>query len=184
MKYLLSLLLILSSPAFAQTNRQLFDDFHRVYENSDFDRMDTLLADDFTLIQNGKAGSNKVDYMIYMMNWNKVFDTKWNVVSVQQTGQLIKSIEYDSDIFNDHFYDGKMKYQYTYAFDKNKIKSITVDTLPGTAQLKTTFNSRYGRFYKWVSATFPERVRYLEQADKATVLKQKELLEKYLHTLN
>ena len=57
-----------------------------------------------------------------MVDWNKTFNTKWNVVSVREVGEQTKSIEYDTDIFNDYFYSGKMKYQYTYTFFKSKIK--------------------------------------------------------------
>jgi hypothetical protein len=180
MKLLFTLLLSLSSLPSFQTNRKIFDDFHRVFEQSDFEKMDALLADDFTLIEKGKPGSSKIDYLKYIINWNKTFDTKWNIVSVEETGAFIKSIEYDSDIFNDFFYGDKMKFQYTYAFDKNKLKSIAVDTLPGTAKLRATFDERFRKFYSWVYFNFPDKLQYLNQADKNAIVKEKELLEKYI----
>ncbi|MGG9963127.1 hypothetical protein [Ferruginibacter sp. SUN106] len=183
MKYLITFLLLsFSLPSF-QTNRQIFDDFHRVFEQSDFEKMDLLLTEDFSLVQDGKVSSNKIEYLKYMMNWNKAFNTKWNVVSVEEAGQQIKSIEYDSDIFNDYFYGDKMKFKYTYSFDKTKLKSITIDTLPGTAKLRATFDERFRKFYNWVYFNFPDKLQYLNQADKQAVLKEKELLEKYLVSL-
>ncbi|GAB2805790.1 nuclear transport factor 2 family protein [Ferruginibacter profundus] len=183
MKYLFTLLLLsFSLPSF-QSNRQIFNDFHLAFEQSDFEKMDGLLTEDFSLLQDGKVSSNKTEYLKYMMNWNKAFNTKWNVVSVEEAGQQVKSIEYDSDIFNDHFYGDKMKFKYTYSFDKNKLKSIAVDTLPGTAKLRAIFDERFRKFYNWVYFNFPGKLQYLNQGDKQSALKEKELLEKYLLSL-
>jgi hypothetical protein len=122
MKYLITLLLVSFAIQPPKTKRQLFDDFHTIFAKRDFVKMDSLLTADFTgLNESGKVSFTKPDYIQYMAEWNTVFGTKWNVVSIKQAGETIKSIEYDTDMFNDFFYDkGKMKFQYTYFFEKYK----------------------------------------------------------------
>jgi hypothetical protein len=182
MKYFLALLMVSAIVQPPKTKRQLFDDFHSLFAKRDFVKMDSLLTDDFTgLDEMGNVSFTKPDYIQYMAEWNTVFNTKWNVVTIKQAGESIKSIEYDTDIFNDFFYDkGKMKYQYTYFFEERKIKSIRVDTLPGAARLGAVFQNRFKQFFRWVSVNHPAKMKYCSGKDKEAAIEVKALLEKYI----
>jgi hypothetical protein len=179
-KYLIILILVGCSTAPVRTNRQLFDDFHTSFAKGDFEKMNQLLADDFIFILDGKVSSLKADYIKYMSEWNKTFDTKWNVVSVQEVGDQIQSIEYDTDIYNNFFYGGPMRYRYTYSLSKNRIQRLTADSLKGTGNLRIAFEDRFRSFYEWVTLKFPDKLKYFSSSDKASAIAQKELLQKYL----
>ncbi len=183
MKYLLCTLMISFFSLPPSPNRQAFGDFHIFFKDRDFTRLSDLLTDDFKLVQDGKVTSKKAEYVLYMLDWNKALDTKWNVVSTEESGGIIKSIEYDSDIFNDYFYGDKMKLRYTYSFSNHKIKTLNVDTLPGTAKLYAEFDKRFGAFYQWVSALYPDNVKYLQMRDRTAAINIKSMLEKYLVTV-
>jgi hypothetical protein len=182
MKYFLALLLVCAVAQPPKAKRQLFDDFHTFFARRDFAKMDSLLTHDFTgLNENGAVSFTKPDYIQYMAEWNTVFDTKWNVVSIKQTGKTITSIEYDTDMFQNYFYGNeKMKFQYTYFFEGDKIRNIRADTLPGAARLGTVFKSRFRQFFRWVSVNYPGKMKYCSGKDRESAIAVKALLEKYI----
>lgn len=107
-KYLLGLILMSGLFSCNRTNKQLFDDFHRIYEKKDFKAMNALLTDDFVAFnENGEITFTKPSYIDYIAQWNRAFETKWHVESVTENANQIKSIEYDTDIYNDYFNGGK-----------------------------------------------------------------------------
>jgi hypothetical protein len=182
MKYFFAFVLLTAFVQPPKTKRQLFNDFHTFFAKRDFVKMNALLTDDFTgLNENGEISFTKPDYIQYMAEWNTVFNTKWNVISIQQAGETIKSIEYDTDIFQNYFYGNeKMKSQYTYIFEANKIKNIRIDTLPGAARLGAVFQSRFNGFFRWVYANYPAKTKYCSGKDKESATEVKVLLEKYI----
>ncbi|MFT3909054.1 MAG: hypothetical protein QM737_06470 [Ferruginibacter sp.] len=186
MKYILLFIISTYMLQPVKTNRQLFDDFHTIYAKHDFKKMNELLADDFVGLDEKEAVSfTKPGYIGYMTDWNMVFDTKWNVESVSEKGSLIKSIEYDTDIFNDYFYGGsKCRIEYTYTFEKDKIKSIQTKHAPGTDELETVYDERFGKFYEWVSFNYPAKLKYCTKRDKQSAIETKKLLEAYLVFVN
>lgn len=166
-----------------KTNRELFDDFHTIYENRDFDKMRAFLADDFTgidLDENNDVVFRKADYVQYMVDWNATFDTKWNVEKVWEEAGLIKSIEYDTDVFNYFFYDGKkVKIEYTYRFVNDKLKVIKMKDLPETVETRKIFSQRFGDFYRWVQNTHPLKADHCRRRDKTAAVEIKALLKEY-----
>jgi hypothetical protein len=181
-KYLLILLIAGCSQVPVKTHRQLFDDFHTSYASADFEKMNQLLADDFKFINNGQLTSQKNDYIRFMTDWSKTFDTKWNVVSVQELGNTIQSIEFDTDIYNDFFQEGKMHYRYTYSFKGNSIQSIRADTLAGAGKSDLAYGKKLQAFHDWVEVKFPDKEKYLNGTDKQSAVAQKALLEQYIAT--
>ncbi|MEO8771195.1 MAG: nuclear transport factor 2 family protein [Ferruginibacter sp.] len=181
MKYLLAFIFISFSFAPTKTNRQLFDDFHTIFAKADFKAMDTLLADRFVgLNESGGVGFKRAEYIEYMAGWNQAFKTKWNVVSIEEDGNFIKSVEYDTDIWNDYFYDGIKKTKYIYSFSNDKIATIQVDTVAGAAQIELAAGVRFRKFYKWVAFNFPEKMKVIDKQDKASAMETKMVFEKYL----
>ncbi|MEO6670239.1 MAG: hypothetical protein ABIN36_12230 [Ferruginibacter sp.] len=181
MKYLLALIFLCFTFAPTKTNRQLFDDFHTIFAKGDFVSMDTLLADVFFgLNESGRVSFRKPDYIEYMAGWNLAFNTKWNVVSVEEDGKFIKSIEYDTDIWNDYFYGGVKKTKYIYSFRNDKITAIRTDTVPGTAEIETAAAVRFRKFYNWVSINFPAKLKTIDKRDKASAMETKLIFENYL----
>jgi hypothetical protein len=181
MKCLLAFLFISFSFAPTKTNRQLFDDFHTIFAKGDFVAMDTLLADGFFgLNESGRVSFQKPDYIEYMAGWNQAFKTKWNVVSVEEDGKFIKSIEYDTDIWNDYFYGGVKKTRYIYSFRNDKIAAIRIDTVPGTLLIKAAAAERFRKFYQWVSIHFPEKIKNIDNRDKQSAIETRMIFENYL----
>jgi hypothetical protein len=181
MRYSLLLLTLFLYNLEFTTNRQLFDEFHIAYEKSDFKKIDTLLSETFVgLNEKGSISFIKAEYIQYIAEWNKTFETKWNVESIQEDEETIKSIEYDTDMFNNYFYGGKMKYQYTYSFKNNKIRSIRVDTLPGASKIGHEFRNKFGKFYDWVSTKYPGKEKFCLGKDRQSAIIIKDLLGQYL----
>lgn len=181
MKYLLAFLFISFSFVPTKTNRQLFDDFHTIFAKADFKAMDTLLTDNFFgLDESGRVSFQKPDYIEYMSGWNQVFKTKWNVVSVEEDGKFIKSIEYDTDIWNDYFYGEPKKTKYIYSFRVDKLAAIRVDTVPGTARILADAGKRFKKFHEWVSFNFPGKMESLTKRDKQSAIETRMIFEKYL----
>ena len=184
MKYILIAVVLISCFGIPpKTHKQLFDDFHTYFEKADRVQMDQLLTNDFKgLDENNHVSFRKPEYLDYMFGWNQVFGTKWNVVSVKEEKDKIISVEFDSDIFNNYFFDGKKETIYVYSFKNDKIQSIKVDTLPGNAAKTLIFNKRFTQFYNWVVINFPGKSGYCRGSDKASAMEVKALLEKYLVT--
>jgi hypothetical protein len=182
LKYISAFLLLSCSAGTTKTHRELFDDFHTYFEKADFDKMDQLLEDSFVMTDSHGERDLKPDYMKYMMDWNKTFDTKWNVISVIDFGNKIISIEYDTDIFNDYFYNGKMKYRYTYTFNGNHISGLSSEALPEDDELRVNFHDRFKKFMDWVSVNHPAKTGYFTKRDKHSAEETKILLAEYLKT--
>lgn len=181
MKYLILFILFSFTLPADKTSKQLFKDFHIYFEQRNFTKMDQLLADDFAgLNEKGEVSFKKTEYIAYMKDWNETFNTKWNVVKVTYSKEGASSIEYDTDIFNDYFYNGKMKIQYTYVFSKNQIKSITTVPLPGAAELENNFQNRFGKFTEWVKLNHRDKLKYCFERDKKSATETKALLTDYL----
>ena len=180
MKFLFSIILFFCLPL-NKTNRELFDDFHKIFEKGDFKAMDALLSDDFVgLNEEGKISFSRSEYIAYMQEWNHVFKTKWNVVSVEIKGNLISSIEYDTDMYNDYFYGGKKTTQYIYSFSKNRIKSIQTLNTESGIKGEIIFQERFDKFYNWVNSNYPSKIIYCTRYDKEAATEIKSLLQKYL----
>jgi hypothetical protein len=182
MKSIVTLLLLTFTLSLQKNNRQLFNDFHIIYEKADFKAMNALLSDDFVgLNEKEEVSFEKKEYIDYMRDWNQVFKTKWNIVSVKEEGNTIRSIEYDTDAYNDYFYGGKRKVIYIYSFQNEKIKSIKTITTEEGMKADAVFENRYSRFYQWVSERYPEKLRFCGNSyDKRSAIEVKKLLELYL----
>lgn len=183
LKYILVFSLFSCASVPAKNHRQFFDDFHTYFEKADFDKMGHLLDDDFIITNSHGNPDPKTDYIKYMTDWNKTFDTKWHVISVDNSGDEIKSIEYDTDIFNDYFYNGKMKYLYTYTFSGDHITRLNAETMPGDDQLRVNFRERFKKFMDWVSQNHPEKLVFCTKRDKHSAEEIKLLLENYLNNI-
>ena len=185
MKYILAFIFISCAFTPARTNRELFDDFHIFFAKADFKSMDNLLSESFFCMNQARNSSSpKTEYIEYMQGWNQVFKTKWNVESVEEDGQFIKSIEYDTDAWNDYFYGEKKRYRFIYTFNKagDKITSLRYDTLPGAQRIEFTSQARYSKFHKWIEENYPGKLKYCEDMNKQSAIEMKALLDKYLGT--
>jgi hypothetical protein len=184
-KFLFTAVMSLSFFVSDKKPKELFDDFHTYYEKADFVKMDQLLSDNFVGLNNkGAVSFTKETYLSYMKEWNQVFKTKWNIVSWKLKGRQIISIEYDSDIFNDYFYGGKKTTQYTYTFLNDKIKSIRTDPTADEKNASEIFNNRFTKFYEWVYANYPTKIKYCTAYDYESAMEVKKLLETYLPVIN
>ena len=183
MKLILALLIASLPHSHAKSNMQLFKDFHTIYAKADFSAMDKLLSSDFVFLNyKGEVESTRIEYMDYMEGWNQVFKTKWNVESVKTVGNSVKSVEYDTDMFNDYFYGNlKHKIEYTYLFDENnKIKSIQTKTAKESLKSERILVQRFSKFLKWVYEKYPSKVKCCSLYDKQSAIEVKNLLENYL----
>ncbi len=180
MKYICVIAMTACFALFPFKNRDLFNDFHDYFAQRDFVKMEKLLSADFASKSSGGSEMNKAAYIQYMAEWNTVFDTKWNVVSVTEKGDKIISEEYDNDMFNDYFFGSPQHYQYTYSFAGNTITRVDVDTIPGSRIKEAIFNERFGQFAAWVRARYPESLRYLGRYDKEAAEAVKYMLTEYI----
>lgn len=180
MKYLIYTLVLFCSCTIPKSNKEIFEEFHNAYETSDISKLENLLTEDFELVQYNKINSYKHSYLEFLSNWDKTFNTKWNVVSIKESGQLIESVEYDSDLFNDYFWGGKMPLKYTYYFKGNKISKLHVDTLPGSTERIIEFNNKYATFHEWVLTKYPEKSECFSAKDEHAIIELKKLLDEYI----
>ena len=182
MKLIFAVLIASLPHSHVKSNMQLFKDFHTIYAKADFIAMDNLLAPNFVLLNDkSETTLKRKEYIEYMQGWNQVFKTKWNVESVKITGNTIKSVEYDTDIFNDYFYGNvKHKIEYTYTFENGKIKSIQIKTAKESLKSEEIFQERYNKFLTWIYKNHPTEVKYFGLYDKKSSLGVKNLLELYL----
>ena len=182
MKLIFALLIVSLPHSHVKSNMQLFKDFHTIYAKADFIAMEKLLSSDFVALKDdGGVAFPRMEYIDYMKGWNQVFKTKWNVESVKITGNTIKSVEYDTDIFNDYFYGNvKHKIEYTYTFENGKIKSIQIKTAKESLKSEKIFQERYNKFLTWIYKNHPTEVKYFGLYDKESSLEVKNLLELYL----
>jgi hypothetical protein len=166
-------------------NSHIFDRFHTSYAKADFITMDELLSKDFVCLdEKGEVSFTKSSYIKYMAEWNQVFNTQWNVVSIQEQDNLIISIEHDSDLFNDFFYGGvKPLTEYTYTFSNNKIKAITTRPILDGIAADSIFQNRFTKFCVWVQKNYPDKERYCYLYDKIAATEVQKLLKEYITSL-
>jgi ketosteroid isomerase-like protein len=183
---LILLTLFLSSVLFAgNTSRRVFENFHTAYQKGDFNELDKILSDDFIAIdENGQIVSHKKDYLAYLKQWSKTFNTEWNVSDIVEKKDTIFSTEFDKDIFADYLYNGNFKLRYTYIFSNNQISSMRWDTLPGYAEKKQIFDYKYSLFYGWTSKNHPDKLIYFNKTNAIAAEEIKAMLEEYISTLN
>jgi len=164
---------------------KVFTDFHDAFKAKDYVKLEKVLADDFVSIdENGKQASNKKDYLSFLEGWSKVFNTDWKVSDVVEKKDTVFSVEHDSDIFNNYFYDGGLEFHYTYIIKNKQLSSIQWDTLPGYANKQTVFNDRFTKFYQWVYINYPAKASYLTQQDEESAKETKALLLLYFQAIN
>ena len=182
MKLIFALLIASLPHSHVKSNMQLFKDFHTIYAKADFIAMEKLLSSDFVALKDdGGVAFPRMEYIDYMKGWNQVFKTKWNVESVKIVGNSIISIEYDTDIFNEYFYGNvKHKIEYTYTFEKGKIKSIQIKTPKESLKSEEIFLERYNKFMTWVYQNHSNKTKYLGLYDETSSKEIKNLLELYL----
>ncbi len=163
-----------------KTHQQMFNDFHTFYETKNFEKLNNLLSDDFTCSNLNVLQFQKKEYLAYIKGWNKVFNTKWNIVSYKEENNKITSIEYDTDLFNDFFYETKKTIKYIYTFNKNTIKSIDIDTVIGSSILDDIHNKKATHFYEWLLQYDTNTVNSFGKYDSLSADNIKLALKKYI----
>jgi hypothetical protein len=183
LKSLLGLFFLCCSLTVQNNNRKIFDEFQLAYKQRDFKKIDELMSDDFTAIDEyGKVAFNKADYIAQMKGWAAVFDAKWGVKNVMEKGDSIISMEDDTDILNDYFYNGHEWFQFIYTFKNNRLATLRWDSLPGYAERQKSFDEKYGAFYNWVNQNHPAETIYFGKLDSASVSEIKKMFLEYLPT--
>jgi hypothetical protein len=182
MRYLFfTLVLLFFSPAVSK-NRKVFDLFHTAYEQGDFNKLNQLLADNFICInEEGKEVDKKENYLNYLKVWSKTLDTKWHVEDIIEKKDTIFSTEYDTDVFNDYFIGTKHPLRFSYIFEKEKIKIIKWDSLPGHTHRKQQRNTKMEEFYLWVYKNHSNKLKYFSRMgkDSEATVELRELLAEY-----
>jgi hypothetical protein len=178
MKQLLILFFCLNGQVFAQ-KVNAFKKFHDLFEQRDFNKLKTILDKNIIIMsENSQVRYNLDEYLDDMKNWAKVFNTKWNVVSVKKIKDTTYSVEYDSDLFKTYFYDGGNKVLLKYVEKKGKLVYLSWDD--GEKRKREIFESRYKDFAIWCSKTHPDKYVNLNYQTEEALMETKLMLEEYL----
>jgi hypothetical protein len=178
MKYLLGLLFIFNGGVFAQ-NQNAFEKFHTLFAKRDFVKLRMVLDKKILIIsETNNEKFNIDDYLQDMENWARIFDTKWNVVSVKKIKDTTYAVEYDSDIFKKYFYDGgnnvKLKYVEKYG------KLVYLSWNEGELVKREIFEKRFRDFAMWCYKKFPNKYSNLQYQTREALKETKFMLEEYL----
>jgi hypothetical protein len=181
MKYILSLLFVFGGSVFAQ-KQNAFDKFHTFFAKRDFGKL-RMVLDKKILIISERDGEqfNTDDYLRDMENWAKVFDTKWNVVSVKKIKDTTYAVEYDSDIFKKYFYDGGNNVKLKYVEKNGKLVYLSWDE--GEVSKNRIFEKRYKDFAVWCYNKFPDKYSNLQYQTREALKETKFMLEEYLKVI-
>ena len=173
--FLLSILFL--SCASSQYNA--FDKFHESFEKRDFKGIENILSDHITIESStSKEKYEKYQYVEDMKNWATVFDTKWIVLSKTEIGDTVYSVEVDSDIFKDYFYDGGNKVNLKYVEKNDKLIYLSWDM--GENDKNKIYEKRYRAFAEWCYKKYPYRYFNLQYQSQRALLEIKFMLENYL----
>ena len=176
-------LLILSFPVSNSNSRKLFDEFQSAFKQRDFKKIDQIMSPNFIAIdENGHVAFHKADYFKMLKGWSVVFDTKWGVKSVVEKSDSIITIEDDTDMFDNYFWNGKIEFRYTYTINSSQLTSLRWDSLSGYTERKKIFDYRFNTFYQWIYQDHPDKITAINDFDSASSVELKTLLTEYINT--